>query len=105
MAAAVCRIAERAIASGALEPAHAALERALDIASDDTGLLAAAGTVRLALGTPAAAESLFERLLELDPESQSARTGLAHAALDQGRVDEARELYAALPGDAPAAPS
>ena len=50
VAAAVCRIAEQAIASGALEPANAALERALDLASDDAALLAAAGTVRLALG-------------------------------------------------------
>ncbi len=103
VAAAVCRIAEQAIASGALEPANAALERALDLASDDTALLAAAGTVRLALGKTVEAEALFERLVELDPGNVSGETGLAHAALDQGRVDEARERYAALPGDAPAA--
>ena len=103
VAAAVCRIAEQAIGSGALEPAQAALERALEIAPDDAALLAAAGTVRLALGDAAAAETLLERALEIEPESLTARTGLAHAALDQGRVDEARERYAALPGGAPAA--
>ena len=42
-------------------------------------------------------------LVEIDPGNLSGETGLAHAALDQGRVDEARERYAALPGDAPAA--
>ena len=103
VAAAVCRIAEQAIASGALEPAQAALERALELAPDDAALLAAAGTVRLALGDAAAAEALLERALEIDPENLTARTGLAHAAVDQGRVDEARERYAALPGEAPAA--
>jgi GT2 family glycosyltransferase len=103
VAAAVCRIAEQAIGSGALEPAQAALERALVIAPDDAALLAAAGTVRLALGDAAAAETLLERALEIEPESLTARTGLAHAALDQGRVDEARQRYAALPGEARAA--
>jgi GT2 family glycosyltransferase len=103
VAAAVCRIAEQAIGSGVLEPAQAALERALEIAPDDAALLAAAGTVRLALGEPAAAQALLERALEIEPGNLTARTGLAHAALDQGRVEEARERYAALPGDAPAA--
>ena len=103
VAAAVCRIAERAIASGALESAQAALERALEIAPDDVALLAAAGTVRLALGDAALAEPLLERVIAAEPGNLTARTGLAHAALDQGRVDEARERYAALPGDAPAA--
>ena len=60
VAAAVCRIAEQAIGSGALEPAQAALERALEIAPDDAALLAAAGTVRLALGDAAAAEALLD---------------------------------------------
>ena len=103
VAAAVCRIAEQAIASGALEPAEAALERALEIAPGEAGLLAAAGTIRLALGRAAGAEQLFLRVLEADPENLTARTGLAHAALDQGRVEEARERYAALPGEPPAA--
>ena len=87
VAAAVCRIAEQAIASGALEPAQAALERALEIAPDDAALLAAAGTVSLALGDAAAAEALLERALEIEPENLTARTGLAHAAFDQGRVE------------------
>ena len=59
--------------------------------------------MRLALGKTVEAEALFERLVELDPGNVSGETGLAHAALDQGRVDEARERYAALAGDAPAA--
>jgi GT2 family glycosyltransferase len=103
VAAAVCRIAEQAIASGALEPADAALGRALEIAPDDAGLLAAAGTIRLALGRAAEAEGLFARVIEADPANLTARTGLAHAALDQGRVDEARGRYAAIPVAAPAA--
>ena len=49
------------------------------------------------------AEALFERLVELNPGNVSGETGLGHAALDQGRVDEARERYTALAGDAPAA--
>jgi len=103
VAAAVCRIAEQAVASGALEPAAAALKRALEIAPDNTALLAAAGTIRLALGEAAEAERLFERVLEADAENLAARTGLAHAAVDQGRLDEARERYAAIPVEAPAA--
>jgi putative PEP-CTERM system TPR-repeat lipoprotein len=78
------------------DAARALVEAQLKVAPDDADLLALAGVVFLQLNDGKSAETAFRHLLDIDPSSLQAYSGLANLYLDEGRLDDAKHEFEEL---------
>jgi len=67
------------------------VEEQLKAKPDDPDLLSLAGAVFLQLNDGKRAETVYRHLLEVDPSSLNAYTGLSNLYIDEGRLDEAKQ--------------
>ena len=86
---------------GEIEPARAALERALLACPDDVPTLVRLGRNRFTASRSQTAQELYRRALSRDPSCGAAHYGLAQVAMSEGRFEEAargfRSALDALP--------
>lgn len=80
---------------GATDDARAVYRRALQLAPREPSLLSNVGISYLASGQPQAAETFLRQAVKIAPDDVRVRQNLAFALGVQGKLQEARALYAA----------
>jgi len=83
------RLLSLVIAAGRVESVLPPLRHAVDLAPESPRHLALLGTALLAAHDPAGAERVFDRALELAPESDAVRLSLGRALVTQQKADQA----------------
>lgn len=90
--------AQEALAAGHIDQARDAYETALLLAPQDASIYLALGKIARSQKMPGKAIRYYSRVLDLDPNNQTALQGEGMAMMDKGATESARETLAKLRG-------